>query len=84
MITGQSTTLQYSAWIDYGTGPILLGTARDLIHAEAMAKDALSPDTAWVSWVEDHGTEHTPSVGTITKFASHADAPGYNRVVKED
>lgn len=84
MSTGQGTTLQYSAWIDYGTGPILLGTARDLIHAEAMAKDALSPDTAWVSWVEDHGTEHTPSVGTITKFASQADAPGYNRVVKED
>ena len=76
--------LQYSAWMDYGTGPILLGTARDFQHAEAMAKDALNPDAAWVSWVIDHGTEHVSGKGEIARFAAHADAPGYNRVVEID
>ena len=76
--------LQYSAWMDYGTGPILLGTARDSRHAEAMAKNALSPNAAWVSWVVDHGTEHVPGKGEIARFAAHADAPGYNRVVEID
>ena len=76
--------LQYSAWYDSGLGAKQLGTSRDLDHAEAMARDALTSDLQWVSWVIDHGTEYTPGKGEVARFSSHADAPGYNRVVRED
>jgi hypothetical protein len=83
MSTDNTMKLRYSAYYDYGTGPILLGTARDLDAAVLMAKHACAPEFHRLSWVVDHGTEHAPAAGVVARFASYADAPGYDLLAPE-
>lgn len=68
--------MRYRVLLESASGQRVIGEMDSLDWATTMAKDYLTPDVDWVSWVVD-----TETGATVAEFTSHCDAPGKSRVV---